>query len=135
MSRGVYLAVADDVLTLHVLFVAFVVLGLVAVYVGFFRHWGWVRNRWFRIAHLLAIAVVVLQAWAGVICPLTILEMWLRKQAGVTTYDGSFIQHWLQSLLYYNAPPWVFILVYTLFGALVLASWFLVTPKKATSTP
>ena len=54
--------------------------------------------------------------------------MALREKAGVETYSGSFIQHWLQSLLYYSAPEWVFILVYTVFGALVLASWFLFRP-------
>jgi hypothetical protein len=54
----------------------------------------------------------------------------LRAKAGQGGYEGSFIQHWLETILYYNAPDWVFILVYTLFGALVLASWFLVRPRR-----
>lgn len=81
--------------------------------------------------HLVAIAIVVAQSWAGVICPLTIWEMALRAEAGSTTYSGSFIQHWLQSLLYYSAPEWVFISLYTVFGSLVLASWFVVRPNKS----
>jgi polyferredoxin len=78
----------------------------------------------------VVIVIVVLQAWLGVLCPLTIWEMELRAKAGQGGYEGSFIQHWLETILYYNAPDWVFILVYTLFGALVLASWFLVRPRR-----
>ena len=125
-----YLFAADLLLVIHVLFVAFVVLGLVAIYLGYFRGWAWVRNPVFRVAHLLAIAIVVVQSWLGMICPLTIWEMSLRRAGGGDTYSGSFIQHWLHSLLYYDAPFWVFVLAYTLFGALVMASWFVVRPRK-----
>ena len=51
-------------------------------------------------------------------------------KAGEAGYEGSFIQHWLQSILYYSAPDWVFSLAYTVFGALVLASWFVVRPER-----
>lgn len=120
---------ADAILILHVSFVVFVVLGLVAIYLGYWRGWSWVRNRAFRIAHLLAIGVVVLQAWLGAICPLTIWEMKLRQMAGAATYSGSFIQYWLHNLLYYDAPEWVFITAYSVFGGVVLLSWFLVRPR------
>ncbi|EHJ91501.1 hypothetical protein KUC_3051 [Vreelandella boliviensis LC1] len=111
------------------LFVAFVVLGLFAVYTGYFLNWQWVRNRVFRIVHLCAIGYVVIQVWLGVVCPLTVWEMALRAEAGAATYSGSFIQHWLHSLLYFTLPEWVFVVVYTLFGSLVLASWFVVRPN------
>jgi hypothetical protein len=113
----------------HVLFVAFVVLGLLLIYLSKVKSWQWTRNPWFRLIHLLSITLVVLQSWLGMICPLTIWEMELRKMAGQTTYDGSFITHWMTQLLYYNAPPWVFVLLYTVFGALVLMSWFIVRPR------
>lgn len=120
---------ANGVLLLHVFFVAFVVFGLVLIYLGYWLNWRWVYNRWFRLAHLAVIAVVVAQSWLGVICPLTILEMKLRASAGLATYSGSFIQHWLQTLLYYSAPAWVFVVVYSLFGSLVALSWWLVRPR------
>ena len=119
---------ADLLLILHTMLVAFVILGLVAIYVGYFLKWRWVRNVWFRLSHLTVISVVVLHSWLGLICPLTKWEMALRASAGGSRYDGSFIQHWLQSILYYSAPDWVFIVGYTVFGALVLASWFVVRP-------
>jgi hypothetical protein len=90
--------------------------------------WRWVNARWFRLAHLAAIAVVVAEAWLDIACPLTTLEMWLRTQAGTVAYVDDFIAHWLQRLLYYDLPPWVFLLGYTLFGFLVAAAWLLFPP-------
>lgn len=85
---------------------------------------------WFRLAHLATILVVVAEAWLGLVCPLTTLEMWLREQAGSRVYAGSFIQYWLQRLLYYEAPDWVFILIYSLFALLVLAVWWRYPPLR-----
>ena len=124
-EAGLLLA-ADLLLVIHVLFVSFVILGLVLIWAGRLARWHWVGNPWFRLLHLLAIAVVVGQAWLGMICPLTTWEMELRAAAGDTVYAGTFISHWLQSLLYYQAPPWVFTVSYSVFGILVAASLFLV---------
>jgi len=131
MQEGVrYLLAADLVLIVHVLFVAFVVLGVVFILLGKLLSWSWVRNPWFRSAHLAGIGIVVLQAWLGVICPLTTWEMALREKAGGAVYSGSFVAHWLETLLYYQAPQWVFVVGYTVFGALVTASWFWVPPRR-----
>ena len=123
-------ALADLVLALHVALVAFVVGGLLLILVGNLRGWRWVNGLAFRLTHLAAIAFVVLQAWLGAICPLTSLEMWLRAQAQAATYSGSFIEHWLQRLLYYQAPGWVFTLGYTLFGLLVALAWRCFPPVR-----
>ena len=133
-SSTFYLFAADALLFLHVLFVAFVVFGLILILIGKFRDWSWVRNAWFRLAHLAAIGVVVLHSWLGIICPLTIWEMALRQRAGDAGYSGTFIAHWLESLLYYQAPAWVFAVCYTAFGALVVVSWFSVRPREKKET-
>jgi hypothetical protein len=125
-----YLIVADIILLIHVLFVIFVVFGLLLILAGKIFAWGWVHNFSFRITHLVAIGVVVLQSWLGLICPLTVWEMDLRARAGDSVYEGSFIAYWMQSLLYYRAEEWVFILLYTLFAVLVVASWYWVRPRR-----
>jgi hypothetical protein len=125
-----YLIAADAIIFIHVVLVAFIILGLLLIYVGMFRNWWWVRNIWFRVAHLLCVGIVVLQSWLGIICPLTVWEMAFREKAGDAVYSGSFVAHWLESLLYYRAPDWFFVIVYTVFGALVLASWFVVRPRQ-----
>jgi len=129
-----YQALADLVLVLHASIVLFVVGGLVLVVVGNAKHWHWVNATWFRVAHLLAIAVVALQAWAGVVCPLTTLESWLRVQGGSTGYATSFIEHWVHRVLFYQAPTWVFTVVYTAFAALVAATWWRYPPRRKPGT-
>lgn len=128
-----YQLLADAVLALHFCIVAFVLGGLVLVIAGNLRAWRWVNGLRFRLAHLAAIAFVVAQAWLGATCPLTSLELWLRAQALGPGYDGSFIEHWLRRLLYYEAPSWVFTLAYSLFGLLVAASWWRFPPDAGRS--
>jgi hypothetical protein len=129
-SAFLFLLAADLLLFGHVLFVAFVVIGLLLILVGKPLDWAWVRNPRFRFAHLAAIGIVVLQSWIGMICPLTTWEMALRERAGGATYAGSFIAHWLESLLYFQAPAWVFTVCYSVFAGLVVAGWFWVRPRR-----
>ena len=129
MTTPGYLFIADVLLITHVIFVAFVVGGLLAIIAGGLFSWPWVRNPWFRLAHILSIAVVVVQSWAGIICPLTTWEMAVRARANGATYGGAFISHWLNKLLYYQLPEWVFVVAYSAFGALVLYTWYRVRPR------
>ena len=132
MSDGaLYRLAADGILFVHVAFVAFVVFGLVLILLGKLMSWAWVRNPWFRWAHLACIGFVVVQSWLGQICPLTQWEMALRSRAGDAVYSGAFIAHWLESILYYQAPAWVFVVAYTAFGLLVVLSWFWVRPGQS----
>jgi hypothetical protein len=133
MEPGTYYLLAADLLLFgHLLFVLFVVIGLLMIFVGKFLTWDWVRNTAFRVGHLAAIGIVVVQSWLGVICPLTTWEMALRERAGDAVYSGSFISHWLESILYFQAPTWVFTVCYTVFGAVVAASWYWVPPRRFT---
>ncbi len=126
----VFRCLADAVLVLHFAVVAFVVGGLVLVLAGHWRGWAWVDGWAFRLAHLGAIGYVVLQQWLGAACPLTTLEIGLRRQAGQAAFAQGFIEHWLQRLLFYEAPGWVFTLGYTLFGLAVLAAWYAFPPGR-----
>jgi hypothetical protein len=118
------------VLLAHALFVSFVLVGFAVILVGLARGWSFVREPAFRYAHLLAIGFVVVEAWFGIECPLTTLESALRAQAGQAGYGASFIQDWLYRLLYYRAPPEVFTLLYSLFGAAVALVWWFAPPVR-----
>ena len=82
------------------------------------------------MAHLAAIAVVCLLVLAEQVCPLTILENRVREQAGGTPYPGDFIAYWVEYYLYYNAPGWVFKILYLSFGALVAWTYWRYPPGR-----
>ncbi len=130
MSQTVLAMFADAVLVLHALFVCFVVLSLPLILIGGCRAWAWVRNRWFRFTHMSAIGVVVAQSWFDQLCPLTHWENSLRLAAGESAYARGFIADWLHTLLFYQAPSWVFVLAYSLFGIAVMGAWWYVPPRS-----
>ena len=130
LSPQTYQHLANLVLIAHVGIVLFIIGGLVLTLVGAARKWAWVKNFWFRALHLAGIGYIALEAWLGVICPLTTWELWLRERAGQAVYEGDFIAHWLRQLMFYEAPPWVFIAAYSSFGLLVVLSWVLVPPAR-----
>lgn len=101
-----YQLLADAVLVLHAAIVLFVVAGLPLILIGNRYGWPWVNAPWFRLAHVATIGIVVAEAWIGMVCPLTTLEMWLRVRAQTQAgpyYANGFIEHWLQALLFWNA--------------------------------
>ena len=123
----IYRIAADLIVIAHTAYVAFVVLCLALILVGIARKWNWIRNFKFRIIHLSMIGIVVAEAWCGLICPLTIWEKDFRRLAGETTYQGDFLANWMHVLLFFEFSPWVFTLLYSLFGLSVIAT-FLVAP-------
>ena len=98
-----YSLIADTILVIHFAFVVFVVFGLMLILVGLLARWFWIHNRNFRLSHLAAVGFVVLQAWLGQLCPLTIWENELRRRAGQSSYSETFVEHWLHDILFYQA--------------------------------
>jgi hypothetical protein len=115
---------ADTVLALHVLFVAFVVGGLLCIWTGIALGWRWVSNYSFRLAHLAAICFVAAEALLGMMCPLTVWEDALRGSRD----DLSFVARWLRRVIYYNFPEWVFTTAYVLFALAVIATYWVAPP-------
>jgi polyferredoxin len=117
---------ADALLVVHFLIVAFIIGGLLLVWAGAALGWRWVRNPWFRYGHLAAIAFVAGEALLGIACPLTVWEDLLR--GGIR--PESFVGRWVRSLLYYQAPEWVFTSAYVAWAAATLLTLRLVPPTR-----
>jgi hypothetical protein len=126
-ARNVMNWLANTVLVLHALVVLFIVGGLLVIWAGAWLKHDWVRNRVFRLAHLIAIGVVVILAVLDIPCPLTVLEDWLRT--GHTGPQG-FVQRWVSYWLYYDFPGWVFATVYAAFLLIVAVTWLRVPPRS-----
>lgn len=120
---------ADVILLLHGFIVLFVMGGLLFTLIGGIRQWSWVRNPVFRLLQLAIVLVVVVQSLRGRYCPLTYWEVDLRRAAGQSAYDSSFIEFWVSNLIYYDAPAWVFTLGYSIFFFVVVLSWWLYPPR------
>jgi len=116
---------ADVLLVVHFLIAAFIVAGLVLVWVGAALGWRWVRDPWFRYLHLGAIAFVAAEALLGVMCPLTVLEDMLRGRVPAE----SFTSRWIGALLYYRAPEWVFTVAYLAWTTATLLTLCWVPPR------
>ena len=110
---------ADLVFVLHAGVVLFNVGGLLLIVIGGLIGRAWIRQRGFRIAHVALMALVTLEAIFGLTCPLTLLEDALRGVAN----EQSFVQRWTMALIYWNAPPWVFVLLYVAFLLAVIGAW------------
>ena len=115
---------ADAVLVLHFAFIAFALLGGLLV-------WHWPRLAWL---HLPAAAWAAGIAFFGGICPLTPLENRLRAAGGEAGYEGGFIEHVVEGLIY---PGWLTREIQIGLGAIVLAVnvacyWRVFRSKKGT---
>ena len=104
---------ADLVVVLHVAYLGYVVLG------GFL---GLRDVRWL-LPHLVTVVWGVVGTMTRLPCPLTELEKWLNAVAGVSTYDGPFIAHYLAGTLY---PADAQALVWQATAAVVAASYLVV---------
>ena len=117
---------ADLILGVHFAFVLFIVGGLALIWTGAGLGWHWVRNLWFRVAHLAAILFVAGEALAGVWCPLTVWEDALRG----TRPETSFVARWIHRILFYSFPEWVFTASYLAFTLIVATTWWLAPPDR-----
>jgi len=108
-----YTSLADAIVLLHFGFVLFVVFG------------GLLVLRWRRVAWLHLPAA----AWGAFVelylntCPLTPLENWLRARAGLSTYGGGFIDHYIVPVIY---PPGLTPLLQAALGVALVAGYILV---------
>lgn len=117
---------ANAVLFVHLLFILFVAGGLLVILAGAWGHWGFVRNRPFRLLHLAAIAYVALEAIIGLNCPLTVLEDRLRGHAT----GAGLVARLVHQAIFWNLPGWVFTLLYVLFAGLVAWTYWRIPPAR-----
>jgi hypothetical protein len=92
VAPDLYSALATAVLFLHALFIVWVVFGALLT-----------RSRpilrWLHIVSLIWGILTELLPWP---CPLTLLENWLEQKAGIDPYQGGFLLHYLDKLVYPN---------------------------------
>lgn len=127
-----YSLAADFVVIVHLIFAGFVVLGFVLFVVSPILGWTWTFGKGFRIMHLTCILFVALEGLLGVACPLTVLENQLLLAAGKSGYHRSFMGQLANQLLFYDAPEWVFTLIYITLAILSILAYLIPFPFRNT---
>ena len=124
-----YTLLADLIVAIHIAYVVYVVGGLVAILIGAWRGRKWIRNPWFRVTHLLAILIVVMETFLKFNCPLTTWENQARA-AGQHPIDGSaFMDRLLSFILIGAAPRWVINGAYFVFAIAIVATFLSAPPR------
>ena len=123
---------ATLILLVHLAIVAFNVFGLVAIPFGKWAGWEFVRGFWWRFAHVLTLAAVALQAVLGRACFLTIWENALRATAEADE-PPPMIATWINGVLYWPLPLWVFAAGYVCVLLYALLLWRWVPPRVRTT--
>ncbi|MFL5297385.1 MAG: DUF2784 domain-containing protein [Phenylobacterium sp.] len=119
-------ALGQLVLAAHLAVIAFNVAGLVVIPLGARLGWAWVRVRWWRLLHLASWAVVAVQAVLGRACFLTI---WQDQLTGAAA-EPPLIMRWVNRIIYWPLPIWVFGAIYLVLFATVVALWWAVPPRR-----
>jgi hypothetical protein len=127
MPAHTVLLLAALVLAFHVAVILFNLFGMVAVPLGHWRGWRFVRIRWWRALHLAALAAVAAQALLGRACFLT---LWQQALRGMSAGGTPLIMTWVNRLLFWPLPIWFFAALYVLVFLYVLLLWRLVPPAK-----
>lgn len=125
MSEPVRTAVAEGVLAVHLLIIGFNLFGLIVVPLGGWLSWRFVRLFWWRALHLASLMIVALQALAGRACILTLLQDALSGRR-----EAPLIMGWINRIIFWPLPLWVFSTFYVLILGFALALWWLVPPKR-----
>lgn len=121
---------ADFILGIHVLWVAFIILLVPLVIIGKGHGWRWIRNPWLRWGHLLMILAVAGESILGIRCPLTVSEDGLRRRLGQSSHEQSFVADALHALLYSRLPEWMFTAAYLLMALLIAYIFLKVPPTR-----
>jgi hypothetical protein len=91
-----YRALTEITIVAHLAFIVFVVAG------GILAR----RHGWLIPVHVAALIwAVYAEVSSGIVCPLTALENFFASRAGITTYRGDFVAHYLVPVIYQEGLP------------------------------
>jgi len=119
--------VAGLVLAAHLGVIAFNIFGLVAIPLGGWLGWRFVRARGWRLLHLASLAIVAVQALLGRACFLT---TWQDELAGAPE-QAPLVARVINGLIYWPLPLWAFTTAYVVIFVYAAALWLLVPPRPS----
>jgi hypothetical protein len=120
---------ANVIAVAHLAYFVFIVGGMVAIVLALRRDVRGVRNPWFRVFHVAAIYVVLVEEATGLPCPLNVLQWGAREAAIGSTQASAGVGGLLDYLLYHTVSPLALDVMYWSFGVLVVVLLWVVPPR------
>ena len=121
-------ALANLLAVVHIAYFLFIVLGTLAILVGPRFGWTWIRNLPFRLLHLAAVYVVLVEEVFGIACPLSVMQWDLRSASGGPVEATEGLGGILDGLLFRTIPGWALDVLYWSTGLGLLLLLYLVPP-------
>lgn len=135
MDSRLFSIIAGIVLAFHVGVILFNLFGMIAIPLGAWRGWAFVRVFWWRALHLAVLALVALQAVLQQACFLTLWQSELLRRAGEAASDAPLIERWVNRVVFWPLPLWFFAALYAAVCGYALLLWWLVPPRVRRRAP
>lgn len=119
---------ANLIAAVHIGYFLFIVLGTIAILAGPRLGWTWIRNLPFRLLHLAAVYVVLIEEVFGIACPLSVMQWGLRSAGGAGPEATAGLGGILDGLLFRTIPGWALDTLYWSAGVGLLLLLYLVPP-------
>lgn len=127
---------ADLVVAIHIAYVAYVIIGQLAIIIAAPFRWQWAKNPWFRFSHLAAIAIVAYEEIRGIRCPLTVWEEQFRAFAGQSfNASETFMGRLMHDLLFIDGKPDIFFTTIHLAAFVLIVQGLIMYPPRWFRTP
>ena len=110
---------ANVVAAAHIGYFLFVVGGVVAIVIGAVKRSEWIRSPWFRLAHLAAVYIVIIEDVFNIACPLNTIEWKFRSASDSVGEASSTAGRFLDYLLRQTIPGDVLHAMYWTLGVIV----------------
>ena len=115
---------SEIVLLFHFCIFLFIILSFFFIPFGYYQKWEWVKNKYYRLIHLVLMGFIFVETILGFMCPLTVLENFLRNNIGIN-YKITQIIH---QIMYWDLPTYQFIILYLLSLLYIIFLWIFFKP-------
>ena len=121
---------SEIVLLLHFSIFLFMILSFILIPYGYFKKWEWVKNIYFRSIHLILMGIILIETILGFMCPLTILENFLRADKKIDNIFSKIIHQ----IMYWDLTNYQFIILYLLSLSYIIFLWLYFRPNQKKSS-
>ena len=115
---------SEIVLLFHFCIFLFIILSFFFIPLGYYQKWKWVKNKYYRLIHLILMGIIFIETILGFMCPLPILENFLRNNIEI----NNKITQIIHQIMYWDLPTYQFIILYLLSLLYLIFLWIFFKP-------